>query len=41
MTPEVLRDLRREEQLQCGKNPGLKDVFFRDYRTARLRILST
>jgi LmbE family N-acetylglucosaminyl deacetylase len=31
MTPEKLRDIRREEQRAAGKILGLKDVFFCDY----------
>jgi LmbE family N-acetylglucosaminyl deacetylase len=31
MTPEALRDIRREEQRAAGKVLGLKEVFFRDY----------
>jgi len=35
MTPERLRDIRREEQRAAAKVLGVQDVFFLDTQTAR------
>jgi len=38
LTPDVLRDTRREEQRNAGKILGLTDVFFGDYDDGTLEV---
>lgn len=38
MTPDRLRDIRREEQREAGKILGLTDVFFGDYEDGGLEV---